>query len=51
MEMKSSYILLFAKDCRTTTVGMAKVAVFPEIRPGAGFKTSGFVQDILGGLS
>ena len=32
------------------TVGMARVTVFQEIRPGAGFKTGDFVKERLGRL-
>ena len=31
------------------TVGMARVTVFQEIRPGAGFKTDYFVNEMLRG--
>ena len=51
MKTQSSYILLLEKDCRTMTVGMARVTVFQEKRPGAGFKTGNFVKYMLGGLS
>ena len=33
------------------TAGMARVTVFQEIRPGAGFKTGGFVREKLGGAT
>ena len=29
-------------DYGTMTVGVVKIAVFQEVRPGAGFKTGGF---------
>ena len=31
-------------------VRVARSTVFPEIRPGAGFKTGDFVRENLGGL-
>ena len=44
--MRSSSILLFAKDYRTMMSG----TVFQEIRSGAGFKTGHFVKEKLGGI-
>ena len=32
------------------SVGMARLTVCQEIRPGAGFKNGDFVQEMLGGL-
>ena len=45
MKTQSSSILLSAKDYQTMTVGMARVTVNQEIRPGAGFKTVDFVKE------
>ena len=46
---------LLAFSCSQKTierydVGVARGTVFQKIRPGAGFKTGGFVKERLGGL-
>ena len=49
-KIHTKHVFLFAMDYRTMTVGMARVTVFQEIRPGAGFKAGDFVKETLGGL-
>ena len=49
MKTQSLCIVLSAKDYQTMAVGMARVTVNQEIRPGAGFKTGDFVKETLGG--
>ena len=39
-----------AKDYRTMTLAVAKATVFQEIRPGDGFITSNYAEEMLGGL-
>ena len=41
---------LVCKGLSNDDVGAARGSVFQEIRPGAGFKTVGFVEEKLGGL-
>ena len=41
---------LVREGLSTDDVGVAKGIVFQEIRPWAGFKTSDFVKETLGGL-
>ena len=48
----SPYIFLFAKDYTSNDdVGAAKDTAFHEVRPGAGFKTGDFVEEMLGGAT
>ena len=50
MQKVSSHTFLLAKGYhRTVASGCQGGAVFQEIRPGAGFKTGGFVREKLGG--
>ena len=49
-KMPSGFFLLLAKEtAKTMTSGRARGAVVQEVRPGAGFKTSDFVNERLGG--
>ena len=41
---------LLARDDRMMTSGGARGTVFQDVRPGAGFETSDFVKEMLGGL-
>ena len=45
----STYFLV-CKGLSIDDVGVSRDIVFQEIRPGAGFETSDFVQEKLGGL-
>ena len=40
---------LVCKGLSNDDVGVARGAVLQELRPGAGFKTGGFVEEKLGG--
>ena len=44
MKIIFSYIFLFAKFWSTDDVGVARGAIFQEIRSWAGFKTGDFVR-------
>ena len=52
MKTKSSCLFSFASEGLSNdgVVGVARGTVFEEIRPGAGFRTSDFVKETLGGL-
>ena len=39
------------KGLSNDDVGVARGTVFQEVRPGAGFKTGGFVEEMLGGVT
>ena len=45
----STYFLV-CKGLSIDDVGVSRDTVFQEIRPGAGFETSDFVKEMLGGL-
>ena len=53
MKNLSSHIFMFAKKgLSNDDVGAARgTTVFQKIRPGAGFKTVDFVEEILGGAT
>ena len=50
--MNSTIFIFFlpSRDYRTTTSGWQGGTVFQEIRPGAGFETGDFVEEMLEGL-
>ena len=50
MKKTISIYFLVCRGLTTDHVGGAGGTVFQEIRPGAGFETGDFVQEMLGGL-